>query len=211
MLQSTLSQVLLARKTALRRELRLRRAALDDAQNSALSAQIGARVLVLLEQQKLLEGASRIAIYLANASEVNLDALIEKLQARGVEVLAPHFEDEACAFYPLAPRGENIVQVAWGRVRLRAPAAYSQGAARSTRELDAILVPGLGFDLCGNRIGQGGGWYDRVLAGAPTLVKIGVAFDFQLAKDLPHEPHDQRMDFVVTEKQIVKANVKTKL
>jgi 5-formyltetrahydrofolate cyclo-ligase len=211
MLQSAMSPVLLARKAALRRGLRLRRAALDDARRTALSAQIAGRVLALLEERELLESASRIAIYLANAGEVNLDALIEKLQARGVEVFAPHFEDEARAFYSLAPHGENIVQVAWGQVRLRTPAEYSQGAARSTRDLDAILVPGLVFDLCGNRIGQGGGWYDRVLAGAPSQLKIGVAFDFQLAKDLPHEPHDQRMDLVVTEKRVVKTNVKTKL
>jgi 5-formyltetrahydrofolate cyclo-ligase len=191
-----------ARKAALRRELRLRRALLSSTERAALSAQIAARVLALLEQRGLLERGARIAIYLANAGEANLDALIEKLQARGVEVLAPHFEDEARAFYALAPHGANIAETQWRGLRLRAPAAHPGGVARSASELDAILVPGLGFDTQGHRVGQGGGWYDRVLSEASHVLKIGVAFGFQIVADLPREPHDQNMDCVVTEKRI---------
>ena len=63
--------------------------------------------------------------------------------------------------------------------------------------LDLALVPGLGFDARGHRLGRGKGHYDRLLAGF-TGMKIGVAFDFQIVTEVPREPHDIALDAVVT-------------
>ena len=63
-----------------------------------------------------------------------------------------------------------------------------------------MIVPGLAFTRRGDRLGQGGGWYDRVLAGVrDDCVTIGVAFAPQLVDELPVEPHDRPVDLVVTE------------
>ena len=62
---------------------------------------------------------------------------------------------------------------------------------------DLILVPGLAFDLRGGRLGRGKGFYDRFLAGARGL-RAGVCFEDQIADEIPSEPVDQRMDFLVT-------------
>jgi 5-formyltetrahydrofolate cyclo-ligase len=63
---------------------------------------------------------------------------------------------------------------------------------------DVVLVPGVAFDRFGNRLGRGGGYYDRLLSGTACL-KIGVAFDEQISRDvLPVEAHDIRMDALVT-------------
>jgi len=65
---------------------------------------------------------------------------------------------------------------------------------------DVIIVPGTAFTVSGDRLGQGGGWYDRFLPGrAEQVVLIGVAFVEQLVESLPTEPHDVTLDMVVTE------------
>ena len=65
--------------------------------------------------------------------------------------------------------------------------------------VDVVIVPGLAFTLRGDRLGQGGGWYDRFLAGLrPDAVAIGVGFREQLVDHLPVEPHDVRLHQVVT-------------
>ena len=64
------------------------------------------------------------------------------------------------------------------------------------------LIPGLGFDLSGHRLGRGGGYYDRLLDGA-TGLKTGVGYDCQIFDAIPCEPHDVGVDYVVTETRMV--------
>ena len=65
---------------------------------------------------------------------------------------------------------------------------------------DVVIVPGLAFTSAGDRLGQGGGWYDRFLAGVhPECLTIGVGFVEQIVDALPVEDHDIRLDHVVTE------------
>jgi 5-formyltetrahydrofolate cyclo-ligase len=63
------------------------------------------------------------------------------------------------------------------------------------------LVPGILFSARGQRIGYGGGYFDRFLAGFPGT-SIGLAFDFQICRSLPEESHDVRLDFVVCESAV---------
>jgi 5-formyltetrahydrofolate cyclo-ligase len=66
--------------------------------------------------------------------------------------------------------------------------------------LDVVVVPGLAFTADGRRLGQGGGHYDRFLTRVrPDCVTVGAAFAEQLVADLPTDPHDIRLDFVVTD------------
>jgi 5-formyltetrahydrofolate cyclo-ligase len=68
-----------------------------------------------------------------------------------------------------------------------------------------VLVPLLAFDAEGRRLGYGGGYYDRTLAalraGAPGVLAVGVAFSAQEAQDLPEDEFDERLDWIVTEKE----------
>lgn len=67
------------------------------------------------------------------------------------------------------------------------------------RKFDVILVPALGFDRDNNRLGLGGGWYDRFVAHQPQAKKIGVAHAWAHVEDgIPVEPWDMPLDFVVT-------------
>lgn len=67
-----------------------------------------------------------------------------------------------------------------------------------TGKIDLIIVPALGFDYNGNRLGFGAGYYDRFLADNSESVKIGLAFDFQVIPSIPTEPHDIPMNIVFT-------------
>ena len=74
------------------------------------------------------------------------------------------------------------------------------GSPVSLSELDLMVVPGVGFDLHGHRLGYGRGYYDRVLAGEsrrPTLV--GLCFEQQVVDRLPRDPHDVCVDLLITE------------
>ena len=65
-------------------------------------------------------------------------------------------------------------------------------------QLDIVIVPGAAFDLSGNRLGLGGGYYDRFLPKAVNAKKVALAYDFQLVENLPTESHDAKVDAVLT-------------
>lgn len=65
-------------------------------------------------------------------------------------------------------------------------------------EIDLMIIPAVAFDRRGNRLGRGKGFYDRLLA-TTHATKIGVGYEFQLMDEIPAEPHDVRMNMVVTQ------------
>lgn len=65
-----------------------------------------------------------------------------------------------------------------------------------------ILVPGVAYDIKKNRLGLGGGFYDRYLASHPNAFKAGIAFSFQIFEKIPTEPTDIKMDCIITEDRI---------
>lgn len=69
--------------------------------------------------------------------------------------------------------------------------------------IDMIVVPGVAFDKCKNRMGRGRGFYDRLLKSTPNACKVGIAFDFQMVDAVPTESFDVKMDKVVSESLIV--------
>jgi len=72
----------------------------------------------------------------------------------------------------------------------------------SLSEVDLILVPGVAFDRSGNRLGRGGGYYDRLLKGYSGSV-TAVAFNFQLFETIPTSAHDVPVGTIVTETKII--------
>lgn len=72
------------------------------------------------------------------------------------------------------------------------------------QDIDMAIVPAIAFDCQKNRLGRGGGFYDRFLERIrPPVDKIGVAFDFQILENLPIHPHDQKVDVVVGETVVI--------
>jgi 5-formyltetrahydrofolate cyclo-ligase len=92
--------------------------------------------------------------------------------------------------------------IAPGRHGLREPVG---GTVIDPKDLGVVIVPGLAFDERGNRLGRGGGFYDRFLATTPAF-RIGVCFEVQLASSVPAGPLDVPMDAVVTERRVIRPN-----
>jgi 5-formyltetrahydrofolate cyclo-ligase len=90
----------------------------------------------------------------------------------------------------LEPRQEYIQEVPFG-------------------DIDVAVVPGVLFDKKCQRIGYGGGYFDRLLKKA-TAIKIGLAFDTQIIKAIPQEKHDVSMDKIITDKRTIQCNKKAR-
>ena len=67
-----------------------------------------------------------------------------------------------------------------------------------------VLVPGLGFDLTGGRMGMGAGYYDRFLPQCVNAVKTGITYDILLRGKIICDEHDVLMDYIITESQAAK-------
>lgn len=76
-------------------------------------------------------------------------------------------------------------------------------------KLDLIFIPGVAFDLAGNRLGMGRGYYDRFLNNLHAI-KVGVAYEFQIVDRLEAQAHDIPMDYIITDKRIIEIQRKDK-
>lgn len=180
-------------KTEMRRFYRARRDAISDVERAAAQNTIIATLTRVLAREQ----RRRIALYLAVRGEANVDELLRVLARRGTLFAAPI----SYSLPPLFGNFNTIHNVVSDQSGARFPPKDTWMI--SPVAFDAIIVPGIAFDESGNRLGQGGGWYDRVLAEAPHALKIGVAFECQMAPQLPRESHDVEMDLIVTEKRCV--------
>ena len=141
------------------------------------------------------EQKSHIGVYLPMGSEMDIRPLSEALRQAGHTLCLPVCEarDAAVVFRHYAP-DTPLVPDAMG---IDAPHAE----AASCRP-DMILLPLLGFDKTGQRLGRGGGYYDRTLAAlraSGPIVCCGIAYDMQMVDKCPSAPHDQALDMVLTE------------
>jgi len=183
-------------KRAIRRAVLAARDALDDAERAARSIAIHERFLGLHE----VETAGVAMVFWSFGSEVSTPPLLERLHARGVRLCLPRIEGgrdlTAVAYEP----GDPLTETSFGA---REPA---DGTVLEPHALDLIVTPGVAFDRSGNRIGYGGGFYDRFLRRTrPVVPRIALAFDVQvLATELPAGRFDLGVDMVVTETRTIR-------
>jgi len=157
--------------------------------------------IVLRELNKLAElrNARLVMAFAALPDEVELAALWQRLIDEGKTLVFPVLAGEDGRMD--AVRVVNVARdLKPGRFGVPQP---KEGVAIDPRTIDFIFVPALAYDLNGNRLGRGGGYYDRFLAGrAPQAFRCGVAFDCQILKEVPTRAHDCRVQALVTEKGI---------
>lgn len=71
------------------------------------------------------------------------------------------------------------------------------------QNIDVVIIPGSVFDIRGGRMGYGGGYYDRFLERIPYATRIGLAYEVQIVNEIPLQPHDELLDYTVTEERII--------
>jgi 5-formyltetrahydrofolate cyclo-ligase len=179
-------------KAALRLQVREHRRALDAGWVAEASEAVARRVRAMPEFAR----ARTVACYLALPGEVRTERLLESAWRAGKRVCVPACRPDTGG-YALAwlDRGEPVATPA-GRMAREPAAPRWVGAER----LDLALVPGVAFDRRGARLGHGGGHYDRLLARTAVGLKVGLAFEWQIAERLPAGPRDVPMDRVVSER-----------
>ncbi len=178
-------------KVRLRLRLRAARDQLSEGERRQRSERIWARFVA-----ELLPARARVGLYASSGGEVETDGLFAELRRRGHEVCYPRVDRSArhLEFVPVSAL-ETLRTGAFG---LREPAGEAVPAA----SLAVLVVPGVGFDRAGHRVGMGGGYYDRVLAAYQGMA-VGFAFACQLVDVLPALEHDRPVDCVVTEEGVV--------
>lgn len=184
---------------ALRQQLRTRRQSLAEHERYQRS-ELAVRQLV---NHRVFRAAQHIACYLPNDGELDLSSLIEQCWAVGKTVYLPVLSSihrNHLHFLPFMP-GDELVPNRFG---IPEPVIRSRRMI-SLKHLDLVLMPLVGFDTNGNRLGMGGGFYDRSFAflrrrhfwHKPTL--LGVAYDFQQVDQLDSKAWDVPLKGVVTE------------
>jgi len=157
------------------------------------------RVIENLSSVDDFSGAEVIMTYISFGTEVNTHGLIRSLIGKKT-VIVPVVTDKE--------RGEMILSELMDWKELSS-GAYGILEPREVRERDAgevdvFIVPGIAFDKKGNRIGYGGGYYDRLLNKVKGK-KVGIAYDFQILDSIPAEGHDAGVDMIVTDRNIIRA------
>jgi len=140
-----------------------------------------------------------VMAYTSKEKEVNTEPLIRALFVQGNPVVVPIIVKEDVSLRLSYIRDFSaLVPSTFG-----VPEPIGSEIPAAAEDLDMIILPMLGFDRTGGRIGYGAGYYDRFLSKNPDLRKIGIAFACQEVETLPQEENDIRMDVVVAEDGIV--------
>lgn len=140
--------------------------------------------------------AKVIALYANTSSEVETDRLLESALKSEKVVLYPKVcGKEIMNFYRVRSKRDLVV----GKFGILEPVSSKEFLKD---EIDLFIVPGLAFDRKMNRLGYGGGYYDSYLEEVDAI-KMGIAFSSQICGRLDAFPHDVKLDYVVTEEEII--------
>jgi 5-formyltetrahydrofolate cyclo-ligase len=188
-------------KSDLRRHSLARRDLVSHVEAQAAAAAVRRRGMALVEE---ITGAKSqkpvVSVYWPIRSELNTRPLIEALAQHGVTVVLPVM---TAVRHPLIFReftpGDGLVKGPFG---LSEPSPD-----KPMRSPDIVFSPLAAFDRNGFRLGYGGGIYDATLArlrAEKTVVAIGLAYACQEADIIPREPHDERLDYLLTENELIR-------
>lgn len=184
-------QNIAAEKKRLRSELAIRRNLSFDENQPSVS-------LGLIPQQPWFQKAKTVAIYISQAFEFSTRPLFDLCIAQNKEVYVPVMHGRDLVFQRIinwknvVPNEKNISQPMFGH-------------EISPDKIDVFFVPLVAFDRSGNRLGRGVGYYDRLFSNLNIRgVKVGVGYEFQEFFSVPTEAHDVPMEYILTEKQIIR-------
>ncbi|MDX1762738.1 MAG: 5-formyltetrahydrofolate cyclo-ligase [bacterium] len=186
-------------KASLRRTLLAKRDGLSLREREEKSAEIMKRLVTLPEYKS----ARSVFVYADFKSEVMTRALMVHIVTTGKRLLASKtlIDQKRLALTPVTDPLEDLVAGYMGIPEPR------EGILEDTPvgEVDLTLTPAVGYDSSGNRLGYGGGFYDRLFGevreGAP---RIGLAYEMQIVPEVPAEDHDIPIPIIVTEDRVIR-------
>jgi 5-formyltetrahydrofolate cyclo-ligase len=176
-------------KASLRRSLVAARGSMSDSARVSAGRLIRDHVLEMPE----MSAAGTIAAYCSAGSEPDTRGLVFALWKRGSYVVLPVLLPDGDLDWASYEGPDSLAPGPHGLLQPTEPVRGPGTVARA----DAVLVPALAVDILGNRLGRGGGSYDRALARVgPQVPTIALLYDDELLPSVPVEPHDQRVRLV---------------
>jgi 5-formyltetrahydrofolate cyclo-ligase len=173
-----------------RRRLLTARRQLDDATRRAASARIAVRVQAL----GAFTESPTVLTYRALGAEVDPSAIAEAAAIAGKTVYYVTVDEDGVRWIVAGEGSEERTE------------ASPYAAPLPSADPLCVIVPGVGFDARGFRLGRGGGLYDRALVAlraAHTIHAVGLAYEMQVVPELPVAAWDQPVDLVVTEDRVL--------
>ena len=143
--------------------------------------------------------ADVIYTFVGCKGEVDTTLLIEKAVADGKKVAVPKCIGDVMEFFFI----ESVDELKPGMMDIPEPEMLPEKQADVPDAL--MIMPGLAFGRDGSRVGFGGGYYDKFLAAHPDLVKVAVAFSWEIFESVPTSEHDIPVPVIVTDEEVIYA------
>ncbi len=179
------------RKNHIRKEIKRLKKQLTSADKEVSAS----HVFLQLEQTSAFKGAKGILAYWSLDDELPTHHFIANWQSN-----KNFYLPKVCGDKVTVHRYEGVNSLAKGKFGIWEPTGT---IIDSFKEIDLVIVPGIAFSHKKERLGRGGGYYDKLLPQLQHCLKAGVGFSFQLLDKIPSEVHDIAMDIIVTPEQII--------
>lgn len=187
-------------KAELRERVKQARSALDD--RAERSGRIWDRALLLPE----VAAAKTLLCYLDVRTEVQTRQFLPALAARGLTLAVPFCVGDDLHLFHFERADELVVGV-FGVLEPHGDLRLLIEKQIDPAVVDVAFIPGVAFDRAGNRLGYGRGYFDRLLAELrDDCVRIGLAFACQVVDVVPAENHDERVDRIVTDDELIRCS-----
>lgn len=149
-------------------------------------------------ESKIYKNADCLMLYMPLGNETDTSDIIKAAFRDGKSVAFPTTDEKSGIITPyLAKEDTKFIKGGFSVVE-------PYGAAKADlSKIDVVVVPGIAFDRSGTRVGFGKGCYDRFL-GDIAAVKVGFCYDFQICDEIPTDKYDVKMDYLVTESELIK-------
>lgn len=186
-------------KELLRIKLLKKRDSIPPEVRRAKNRMVHERLLCLGEYRN----ASSILFFASFRTEVDTAALIQEALVSGKKVILPKVDlgQRRLLLYDV----RSVDELQPGYLGIPEPSVITEERLRDIDSVDVVIIPGAGFDPAGNRIGYGGGYYDRLLAGlTKDIPLIAPAFEEQIVDTVPSEPYDIRVGIIVTDRRVIR-------
>ncbi|TNF48746.1 5-formyltetrahydrofolate cyclo-ligase [bacterium] len=189
-----MSEILTQEKQKIRQRMKSVRQALSPSEVQEGSRMVTRSCLDCVE----MNTADLICTYVGVGKEIRTDSLIERLLESGRKVLVPDWEGWKQGSGLRIVRIKSLDDLTSENRIVPQPRVSEERLVRA-EDVEVFVVPGLAFDVSGNRLGMGGGYFDRLLSlSSPFANLIGLAYDFQVIDRLPVGNHDVPVHHVIS-------------
>ena len=185
--------------TSLRQEMAKRRETLTREEGDATSHLIEEQFKAFFLKSSVWKNR-KVALYRSLPTELNLEGIQSWLSAAGADIFLPRINNKAIEMVHVASPAQTL----WHKGTYGIDEPPLDLKATHPELLDVIFVPGVAFGPKGERIGRGGGYYDRFLSHARHALRVALAFDFQIYPSLEQKAWDQPVHWILTEKQDIR-------